>query len=107
MRTPAVLQIIILLLAGFYAVSLCRANDFNDGIEIDDSVEKYSDINTPNKNFSYLAQRARGKAASGAGAVIPSHDGALNSVIMQAGAKMNGDIIIIDQSKGNRTIINE
>jgi len=107
MRTPALLQIIIVLLAGFYAVALCRANDFNDGIEIDDSVEKYSDINTPNKNFSYLAQRARSKAASGSGAVISSQDGALNSVIMEAGAKMNGDIIIIDQSKGNRTIINE
>ena len=93
MRTPALLQIVIILLAGFYAVSYCQANDFNDGIEIDDSVEKYSDINTPNKNFSYLAQRARGKAASGSSDVIQSTDGALNSVIMEAGAKIKGDII--------------
>ncbi len=107
MRTPALLKIVIILLASLCAVSLCRANDFNDGIEIDDSVEKYSDINTPNKNFSYLAQRARGKTSSGSSEMIQSKDGALNSVIMEAGSKIKGDIIIIDQSKGNRTIINE
>jgi len=107
MRTSAKLRIIIFLLAGVHTVSLCQADDLNDKIEIDDSVEKYSDINTPNKNFSYLAQRARSKAASGSSDVIQSRNGALNSVIMEAGAKISGDIVIIDQSKGNRTIINE
>lgn len=105
-RSPAI-RVVFFLLAGLCAVSTCRADDLNDGIEADDSVQAYSDINTPSRNFSYLTQRARSKAASGSGDVLQSKNGALNSVIMEAGAKINGDIIIIDQSKGNKTILSE
>jgi hypothetical protein len=108
MNMFAALQAFLLVLALFCTVSAGRADDFNDGIAADDGVEKYNDINnTPTKNFSYLAQRARSKAASGGGNVIQPRDGALNSVIMEPGAKLNGDIVIVDQSRGNRTIINE
>jgi hypothetical protein len=31
----------------------------------------------------------------------------LNSVIVEAGAELNGDIIIIDDSKGDKTIVTE
>ena len=106
MRTSPVIRVVFFLLAVFSAIAPCRADDLNDGIEADDSVGQYSDLNTPSKNFSYLAQRARSKAAAGTSDVIQPKDGALNSVILEAGAKINGDIIIIDQSKGNKTIIN-
>lgn len=107
MRMSPAIRVVFFLLAGLCAVSACLADDLNDGIEADDCVQSYSEINTPSKNFSYLTQRAKSKAASGAGNVIQSKDGSLNSVVMEAGAKINGDIIIIDQSKGNKTIINE
>ena len=105
MRMSSAIWVVFFLLASFFAVAPCQADDLNDGIEADDSVQSSSDINTRTRNFSYLTQRARSKATSGSSDVIQSKDGALNSVIMEAGAKINGDIIIIDQSKGNKTII--
>ena len=107
MPTFAALRVLVFLLAFSCTIFPCRADDLNDGIEIDDGVDKYSEINTPKKNFSYLAQRARSKASSGASNIISSKEGALNSVLIEPGARLNGDIVIIDQSKGNRTIINE
>jgi hypothetical protein len=89
------------------ACSTCpaHADDQDDGITADDSVQSYSDISSSSRNFSYLAQRARSKAASGSGDVVLSDSGALNSVILDAGAEINGDIIIIDDSSGDKTVI--
>jgi len=37
--------------------------------------------------------------------VVLSDSGALNSVILESGAEINGDIIIIDDSSGDKTIL--
>ena len=74
-------------------------------IQADDEVSSYEDLSSSGKNFSYLAQRARSKAASGSGDVVLSDSGALNSVILESGAEINGDIIIIDDSSGDKTIL--
>jgi hypothetical protein len=107
MRTITATLMLALLLAGGYGVAAvpCLADDLNDGIEADDSIQQYNDLGSSSKNFSYLAQRARSKARSGSGDVVLSNAGALNSVIMDAGARINGDIIIIDDSKGDKTVI--
>jgi hypothetical protein len=105
MRAITATLMFVLLLAGSCWVSPSQADDLNDGIEADDSVQSYSDISNSSKNFSYLSQRARSKAASGSGDVILSDGGALNSVILDSGAQINGDIIIIDDSKGDKTVI--
>jgi hypothetical protein len=88
-------------------ISSCRADDRDDSIQIDDTVESYDQISKAKKNFSYLTQRARSKAASGSNDVITSKDGLLNSVVLESGAKINGDIIIIDSSKGDKTVISK
>lgn len=105
MRT--ITAILVLLLAGgfFAGAAPCLADDLNDGIEADDGVQQYNELGSSSKNFSYLAQRARSKARSGSGDVVLSDSGSLNSVIMDAGAQINGDIIIIDDSKGDKTVI--
>ncbi len=107
MRTITALLMCLLFLAAFSPVISCRADDQDDGITIDDTVGSYDQINKSSQNFSYLAQRARSKAASGGGNVLTSDNGILNSVILESGAKINGDIIIIDDSKGDKTIITE
>ena len=99
--------VLVAFLSGIWTVDPVRADDLDDGIKIDDDVASYEDLGSSNKNFSYLAQRARSKAASGSGDVVLSDGGALNSVIMDAGAVINGDIIIIDDSKGDKTVISE
>lgn len=108
MRTITATLLLALLLAGGYGLAVvapCRADDLNDGIEADDGVQQYNELGSSSKNFSYLAQRARSKARSGSGDVVLSDSGSLNSVIMDAGAQINGDIIIIDDSKGDKTVI--
>jgi hypothetical protein len=104
MRTiTATLMLALFLAGGSGAAVPCLADDLNDGIEADESIQH--ELGSSSKNFSYLAQRARSKARSGSGDVVLSDAGALNSVIMDAGARINGDIIIIDDSKGDKTVI--
>jgi len=108
MRTITATLLLALLLAGGYGLAVvapCRADDLNDGIEADESGTQYGELGSSSKNFSYLTQRARSKGRAGSGDVVLSESGAMNSVILDAGAKINGDIIIIDDSKGDKTVI--
>ena len=106
MRTITAILMLVLLTGGWFgAAAPCRADDLNDGIEADESSVQYGDLGSSSKNFSYLAQRARSKARSGSGDAVLSDSGALNSVILDAGAQINGDIIIIDDYKGDKTVI--
>lgn len=96
-----------LALTGLAGANFCRAQDQDDGIAIDDNTQGYEDISSSNKNFSYLTQRARSKAASGSGDVVLSDAGALNSVILESGAQINGDVVIIDESSGDKTVLSQ
>ncbi|WP_310599693.1 hypothetical protein [Desulfobulbus sp.] len=106
MRTTTAILMLVALMGGWLALAApVRADDFNDGIEADESSLQYGELGSPSRNFSYLSQRARSKARSGANDVVLSDGGSLNSVILDAGAQINGDIIIIDDSKGDKTVI--
>lgn len=107
MRAITVTLLFVVFLTALCLVSPGRADDLSDGIEADDAIGTYSEISGANRNFSYLAQRARSKAASGSGGVVLADGGALNSVILDSGARINGDIIIIDDSKGDKTVISK
>jgi hypothetical protein len=108
MLLRALLLWAICTLSGCLVVAACLANDLDDGIEIDDSIEQYSTIgNQADLNFSYLAQRSRSRAAAGVDGIVRTRDGVLNSVILEPGSQLHGDIIIIDQSRGDKTIIAE
>lgn len=107
MRTLTLTLMLALLLTGGYGVAAapCRADDLNDGIEADESSTQYGELGSSSRNYSYLKQRAKSLARSGSSDVVVSDGGSLNSVIMDAGAQINGDIIIIDESKGDKTVI--
>ena len=100
MRTITAILLALLLLAGH-----CHADDLNDGIEADESSSQYGELGSSSKNYSYLKQRAKSLARSGSSDVVLSDSGSLNSVILDAGAQINGDVIIIDESKGNKTVL--
>jgi hypothetical protein len=90
--------------------SICLADDLDDGIPIDDHISEYDQIgDSIDKNYSYIALRVQSDAAvrssEMANEQYMTEGSVLNSVILQAGAKVRGDIIIIDQSKGDKTII--
>lgn len=108
MPLRAILLGTICVLSGYLVPAASHANDLDDGIEIDDSIEQYSTIgNHADLNFSYLAQRSRARATAGVDGIVRAKDGVLNSVILEPGSQLQGDIIIIDQSRGDKTLIAE
>lgn len=107
MRTPMMALLLALLLTTGHCLTPGSglADDLHDGIEADESSSQYGELGSSSRNYSYLKQRAKSLARSGRGDVVLSDSGSMNSVIMDAGAQINGDIIIIDESKGDKTVI--
>lgn len=102
-----VVSFTICLLSG-----LSLAGDLDDGISkyTDDGISKYDNLGQPDKNIKYIITRAKAKAAMGEKKGSSSADGTsdtstgnMNSVVMGPGGNIRGDIIIIDQSKGDKT----
>lgn len=90
MIKPTHLVIIFLL-----AVCLnAYAGDLDDGIEIDDSIEKYDTIDQPSINIQYIKRSAKASAAKGGNAFIGNGDVAIGGFINQPGAEV-GDVTII------------
>ena len=42
---------------------------------------------------------------TGSGDVVLSDAGLLNSVILESGAQIKGDVVIIDESSGDKTVL--
>lgn len=107
MRT--ITAILLLLVAAGYLMAArpCRADDLNDGIEADESSTQYGELGNSSRNYSYLKQRAKSLARSGSSSAVISDStgGSLNSVILDAGAQINGNVYIIDESKGDKTVL--
>lgn len=101
--------LLLLLVAGSLLVARpLRADDLNDGIEADESSTQYGELGNSSRNYSYLKQRAKSLARSGSSSAVisdSSSGGSLNSVILDAGAQINGNVYIIDESKGDKTVL--
>mgnify|MGYP000169801782 CR=1 FL=1 len=140
---------ITILLAAFPVVGTCPVSgfalDLDDGIEIDDSIDNYHELNKIQNNTTYVVMNAMSSAQiSATNAMInaekekndaddssensseesyvsvgtdkygrskPGRSGgnssSINSVDIAAGSTINGDIIIIDNSKGGHTAISQ
>lgn len=88
------------------------ADDLDDGISkaTDESIAKDDELGNADKNIKFIIQNAKSRANVRAKAGMPAdqQSGAnMNSVIMGPGGNVRGDIIIIDQSKGDKTQIVE
>ena len=106
----------ILLLATSILMSItssCLALDIDDGINIDDSISDYHELGKIQKNISYIVLNSISKTytsmSSGDVVIDGAHGTAnnisVNSVIVGSGSNIRGDIIIIDQSQGDKTAI--
>jgi hypothetical protein len=83
--------VIIILLAACLNV---YAGDLDDGIEIDDKIEKYDTLDRPGINIDYIKRSAKASAARGGNSYIGSGDVAIGGFINQPGAEV-GDVTII------------
>ncbi|OHB33075.1 MAG: hypothetical protein A2X84_02545 [Desulfuromonadaceae bacterium GWC2_58_13] len=90
------------------------ADDLDDDISkfTDDSVSTYDELGKADRNVNFIVQdaKSRGEVRAKAGQAVGGSDqksANMNSVIMGAGGTVRGDIIIIDQSKGDKTQVVE
>ncbi|MEA2085344.1 MAG: hypothetical protein U9O82_14115 [Thermodesulfobacteriota bacterium] len=88
----------------------CPAGDLDDGISkfTDESIEKDYDLGNPDKNIKFIIMKAKSQAAMGEKKGDDATQGAtgsgnMNSVVLGPGSNIKGDIIILDQSKGDKT----
>lgn len=83
--------------------------DLDDGISeyTDDSVSKYDELGQADKNITFMKMNAKSRAEVKKKSGVEGQSGStsgtnMNSVVMGAGSNVKGDIIIIDESKGDK-----
>lgn len=100
----------------FFTISLtiffttsCLALDLDDGIAIDDPIDDYHEMKKIEQNINYKIRNEISKVYTTMDTdqikQYEDGDASISSVKIGAGAKVTGDIIIIDKSKGNKTAI--
>ncbi len=113
----------LLILAQPFSV---LGSDLDDGIANynDDPIAEYDELGKKDRNIDYIKARARSQAlvrtrakmrqnkellAKGddSGNTATSEDAGINSVLVGPGGTVHGDIIIIDESRGDKTLISE
>ena len=91
----------IIIALTFFGIGFCLAGDLDDGISkfTDEPVSKDDELGQKDINTKFIILKAKqsGDAAAGGGS------GNMNSVVSYG--DISGDVIIIDQSKGNKTQI--
>ncbi|MEA3464608.1 MAG: hypothetical protein U9R29_01095 [Thermodesulfobacteriota bacterium] len=97
-------------------VSAGICSDLDDGISkfTDDNISKWDDLGKNNVNVKFIKLKARSQAdvRSKRGKNVDAAQGGsgganMNSVVLGAGGTIRGDIIIIDDSRGDKTQIVE
>lgn len=93
------------------------SGDLDDGISTytDDSINKWDELGQKDRNVTFIKMNAKSKAnvmkKSGEGIAGSSGTGSgsanMNSVVMGAGTEVKGDIIIIDDSSGDKTLVSD
>ncbi len=106
-------KIVVTLIPLFLAVVVAGwvvAGDLDDGISkfTDDGIAKYDEMGKAGKNITFIVMNAQSKAdmlKDGKDKVGSDKggDANMNSVVLGAGSRVTGDIIIIDRSKGPKT----
>lgn len=117
-RTARIILALCLLV--LWSSSFACASDLDDGISkpYDESIERDEELGQKDRNISFIKRNAmsqadvaaktatRGMASVRGGVNAPASapaTGNLNSVVLGVGGSVRGDIVIIDQSRGDKT----
>lgn len=104
---------LVLGLALMLAAVPVTAGDLDDGISkfTEDGIDGWDELGSKDRNIKFTKMNAKSRAAVRAktkdGQQLTGATGGanMNSVVMGAGSNVRGDIIIIDESKGPKTIV--
>lgn len=93
--------------------SISWASDLDDGISkhLDDTISKDDELGQKDRNINFIKLKAKSDAAvrskkgtdKGNSAGSTPGSGNMNSVVLGPGGNVRGDIIIIDESRGDKT----
>jgi len=105
--------LMLLLLLSVVTSGFC--SDLDDGISkfTDDNITKWDDLGKKDVNVKFIKLNARSQAdvRSKRGKNVDTGAGNgganMNSVVLGAGTNVRGDIIIIDESRGDKTQVVE
>jgi hypothetical protein len=105
----------VLTLAALFGVAPALCGDLDDGISKynEDAIGGWDELGSKDRNIKYTKlnakSRAKVRAKTKDGEQLTGATGGanMNSVVMGAGSNVRGDIIIIDESKGPKTIVTE
>ena len=105
----------LLLFISLIAMSSGYCGDLDDGISkfTDDKISKWDDLGKKDINVNFIKLNARSQAdvRSKRGKNVDTGAGSgganMNSVVLGAGGVIRGDVIIIDDSRGDKTQIVE
>lgn len=111
--------LVLLCFLSTLSAATVYASDLDDGISkaTDDSINADDQLGQRDRNVSYIKRKAisdsdvrsrkgieQGKSAGSiAGSSSTPGMGNMNSVVLGPGGNVRGDIIIIDQSRGDKT----
>jgi len=110
--------IIMIMFVSLISSGSVFCGDLDDGIPADDNVSSYDELGNPEQNINFIKMNAKSNAkrkqklvekglAEDDGSGKGKGGGAMNSVVMGPGSNVKGDIIIIDESKGDKTQVVE
>jgi hypothetical protein len=92
----------IALAVFFFHAGVCLGDDLDDGISkfTDETIAKDDELGKVDPNINYIILRAKAKGGSTSSG---GSSGNINSAIIGPGSNVKGDIIIIDESRGDKT----
>lgn len=108
------ITLVISLMAAFtMGIGVSFGGDLDDGISKanEDGISSYDDMGSADKNINFIKQNAKSRAKVRAkldpNSALTGQTGGgnMNSVVMGAGSNVKGDIYIIDNSKGSKSIV--
>jgi hypothetical protein len=113
MQRKSIKIVIGLLMVFTMGMGLSFGGDLNDGISKynEDGISSYDDMGSADKNINFIKQNAKSRAKVRAkldpNSALTGQTGGgnMNSVVMGAGSNVRGDIYIIDNSKGSKSIV--
>lgn len=113
MHRKSILAVVTTLALLVLGIGMGSAGDLDDGISKynEDGISSYDDLGSADKNINYIKlnakSRAKVRAKADPNSVLTGQTGGgnMNSVVMGAGSNVRGDIYIIDESKGNKSIV--
>lgn len=97
-----------------FSFNYCFALDIDDGIDIDDSISSYHEMGKIKHNIKYIMLNSYSKAHTMMNSdefnfnndnFVTNNSAIINGVVIGPGSKIQGDIIVIDQSPGDKVAV--